>query len=785
MIIGINTSHDATFTLVDQKGCVAFILEEERFNRQKHSGFSTHLSLNYLLNKSLLNPAEVTDLVFNFEMEDDIINLLMERCYQNVARDFGSKVLRQVKAYSNHPFSCSPTMGFGTTTDMYTEIDHLKRLFPNALLSSYNHHLCHAASAYYPSGFESAAVLIADGSGRLETTSIWHAQANEIRLLKQIELPHSLGILYWLFSSFINLEEGKTMGLASYGRPLYKELIYREILGVEPNGDFRFKIPLVFWFDMDSEYAMIQIEHIFGVKRRFFQSSPLNQFHADVAASVQTVLEETIEKLAIQAMELTGEKNLCLAGGVFQNCVANGKLAERKIFKRIWIQPMANDSGAALGAGLVHFYQKNRHLQKRWKMRHPYHGIGYSQSEIAPLIRRIGASIEYQDHPSTFAANQISKGCIAGRFFGRSEVGPRALGNRSILSDARFRLNHFSVNHIKNREPWRPLAPSVLNKKMASVFTTTHPSSPWMILSFEVRKNWLTQIPAVVHIDGTARPQTVNHFNGPFLSLLSEYARQTNIPLISNTSFNLQGEPIVQHPLDAIRDAILSKIDLLLINDQPVTLPPIASPLLDALRKNRFCSLYYEYFHHKQTVYILDSNTRENDDVRTILTWLGIRWENASLNNLIRLLRENPNLDLILDNPYELRSWLAENQAIPELYPGMHIFVLEKSGFMAKNGIADFNRLLIKQFDHMSNLFGNKKILVFASQSDSETISTQMLACGFDVATRVHHPKDLKRSNPNPDHTFLVVSREYMDTFNAAIRDLGYQFGRGYLLWEF
>lgn len=781
MIIGINTGHDSSFAILETNGNVKYILEEERFNRVKNTSFSTHLSLEYLIKNTMLIPDEVTDLVFDFEIADSDITFLMNKCYQNVLNDFCEDVLNKVKAYSKHPICFSPTIGFGTKTDFYREIENLKKIFPNAKISSYKHHLCHAASAFYPSGFKSSAILIIDGAGRLETVSIWHAMDNEITFIKQLELPHSLGNLYWLFGSYINLEEGKTMGLASYGIPKYKNIIYDKILDVSENGDFKFKIPLIFWFDMDSDYAISQLENIFGIKRRVSQDSPIKQFHADIASSIQSVIEEILIKLAKQAKDLTNEENLCLAGGVIQNCVANGKLVDSKIFKNIWIQPMANDSGAALGAALIKCYLDHPKVFIRWSMKNAYCGIGYDNSEIEQILDRVKIKTTEINDIEFYCANEISKGKVIARFVERSEVGPRALGNRSILSDSRYKMNHFTVNQIKQRECWRPLAPSILHNYMGEYFESIC-DSPFMILSFDVKNNVIDDIPAAVHVDCTARPQTVSKFNDNYYILVKKYFEITKIPILLNTSFNLKEEPIVQHPIEAIRDVILSDIDILQINNFIIEEFNTNTKLKTALRNNKYCGLYFEYFKNSKIVYFLESHNIQLEFIKTIFEWLQIQFITLSKNELILHLNTNYSIELICE-PFELFNIL--NEIDKKIYDSDNkIYVLENSGFLSKNSVLDYKKLMIENLNFLKNLIGNKEILIFAILQDSNFISKNLRDFGYNNFIVIYTSAELKNFNPNPHQTFLIVSRNYMDNHNLIIKNLGYVMGQCFIQWD-
>jgi carbamoyltransferase len=657
MILGVNTSHDACFCILDDAGRPLYVLEEERFNRIKHSRFTTTISLEILLQNGLLDAEAVTDIVYSFEMDSQAEQELTKKCCDNVERDFGPSVLREVEKYFRVPqHRYSPTHGLGITTSFEQVVANLRIMFPRAAETSYMHHLCHAASAFYPSPFESAAVMVVDGSGRLETTTIWHGGKAGLERLKQIELPHSLGILYWLFSNFIGLDEGQTMGLAAYGQPVFRDFIYDRILSVDSNGDFSFKVPLVFWFDMDPEYAIEILQTLFGVKARFSQEEPLTQFHANIAASIQLVTEEVVLKLTSQARFLTGEKNLCLAGGVIQNCVANGRLVEEKIFENVWIQPMANDSGTALGAALQHYFQVNTsNVDKRWRMRTAQLGLGYESEQIKECLDRLNVTCEKSDSPAREAAEWISQGNIVGWMQGKPEVGPRALGGRSILADPRQRFNHFALNEIKDRQPWRPFAPSILGE-YKDEYLSSATDSPYMILSFPLDKDACSRVPAICHVDGSARLQTVSlEDSAIYRELIERFHQFTGIPLILNTSFNRRAEPIVQHPLDAVRDFILTGLNRLMIDDWSVAEKPVVSALLlEALTHTRFLYLYEHYLRQCSTIRIIvhkdftENQRRRRLHLEAILHWLKIDYKvvaASELSNKVSLLTASDQAD--------------------------------------------------------------------------------------------------------------------------------------------
>ena len=455
------------------------------------------------------------------------------------------------------------------------------------------HHESHAASAFFPSPYASAAVLCVDGVGEWATTTLWRGQGTSLTQLAELRFPHSLGLLYSAFTYFCGFKvdsgEYKLMGLAPYGKPRYAELIRDKLIDIKPDGSFRLTMHY-FEFMRGQVMTGDGFERLFGGLRRT-PESPLTEREFDLAASVQQVTEEVVLLLAKQVAKLTGERKLCLAGGVALNCVANGKLAEAGVFDELWIQPAAGDAGGALGAALAVALERGAsriHLGTGQDgMAGSLLGPSYTDDEISTYLTERGiphVRLTPEEMPAC-VAERLAQGDIVGWFQGRMEFGPRALGARSILGDPRDPDMQTTMNlKIKFRESFRPFAPSVLQEDTKDYFELTQ-DSPYMLLvsgiapeqrtmlqapvgttGLDLLKVPRSTIPAVTHVDSSARVQTVTeHSNLPYHRLLTAFKEQTGCPVLVNTSFNVRGEPIVQSPHEAYVCFMRTNIDLLVL----------------------------------------------------------------------------------------------------------------------------------------------------------------------------------------------------------------------------
>ncbi len=454
------------------------------------------------------------------------------------------------------------------------------------------HHESHAASAFFPSPFERAAVITADGVGEWATTSYGVGEGNRVRLLAELHFPHSLGLLYSAFTYFcgfqVNSGEYKLMGLAPYGEPRYADTIRRELIDLKPDGSFRLNLDY-FTYPVGLRMTGRKFAALFDGPRRE-PEGPLTQREMDLARSVQLVTEEAMLALARHVHRETGEPNLCLAGGVALNCVANGRLLREGPFEHIWIQPAAGDAGGALGAALAAWHEwadAPRTPDPGDAMQGAYLGPSFPPDEIEAFLQRESLPFERLDDADALAertAALLADGNVVGWFQGRMEFGPRALGHRSILADPRGREVQRVVNlKIKFRESFRPFAPSVLVERAAETFALDA-ESPYMLLVADVRgattggegldrrHHTDSPIPAVTHVDGSARVQTVDDARNPeFARLLRAFEARTGCPVLVNTSFNVRGEPIVCTPEDAVRCFRRTHMDALVLGPFLVT----------------------------------------------------------------------------------------------------------------------------------------------------------------------------------------------------------------------
>ncbi|HEX6791232.1 MAG TPA: carbamoyltransferase [Candidatus Krumholzibacteria bacterium] len=444
------------------------------------------------------------------------------------------------------------------------------------------HHLSHAASSYLVSPYQESAIVTVDGVGEWATSTICHGVGNDITILKEVHFPHSLGLLYSAYTYYlgfkVNSAEYKVMGLAPYGEPKYVDKVL-ETISYNEDGSFKMNMKY-FAYDYGLEMTNKNFEELFGQKKREPESK-LEQFHKDVAMSVQVVTEEIVLRMVRHAHELTGSKNLCMAGGVALNCVANGRVVKETPYKDVFIQPAAGDAGGAVGVA-TYLYHTVLGNERKWKWEHAYLGPEYSTDEIRRFLDENG--IVYKEFDENGMLDATVQALVdqktIGWFQGRMEFGPRALGARSIIADARNPENKTVVNlKIKFRESFRPFAPSVLEEKCSEWFELDIPS-PYMLLVADVREGKRT-IPAVTHVDQSARIQTVNEKeHARYYKLIKRFDEKTGCPLIINTSFNVRGEPIVCKPDEAYTCFMRTNMDVLVL-DKFVMYKPDQKPFND------------------------------------------------------------------------------------------------------------------------------------------------------------------------------------------------------------
>jgi len=459
------------------------------------------------------------------------------------------------------------------------------------------HHYSHAASAFYPSPFKEAIILTLDGVGEWATTTVAVGKENSINILKEIHFPHSIGLLYSAFTYYIgfkvNSGEYKVMGLAPYGQPKYKAIILKELIHLKDDGSFRLNMK---YFNYTTGLTMTndKFSKLFGQKVRNPETDLLTQFHMDIAASIQAVTEEIVLKLTTAISKETKIKNLCMAGGVALNCVANGKILKKNIFENIWFQPAAGDAGGSLGAALGFWYQELKNKRKVASsgddMRGSYLGPSFNNNEVEVVLKSLGAKYEKQNEEVLIntVANELKNQKTIGWFQGRMEFGPRSLGARSVIADPRSQKMQKELNlKVKFRESFRPFAPSVLREDVNSWFDLDR-DSPYMLLVSDVKKNIQipmsekdkklfgieklnikrSSIPAVTHVDYSARVQTVHKETNPkYYKLINKFKEITGCPVLVNTSFNVRGEPIVCSTEDAFRCFMGTNLDILVCED--------------------------------------------------------------------------------------------------------------------------------------------------------------------------------------------------------------------------
>ena len=588
LILGISAFYHDSSACIISDGEIIAAAQEERFTRIKHdASFPAH-AIRYCLKEAKINSEQIDNIVF----------------YEKPFMKF-ERLLETYLAFAPKGFlSFAKSMPLWIKDKLFQKLTLVKDLkstlgnninWSDRLLFS-EHHLSHAASAFYPSPFESSAILTLDGVGEWTTTSLAIGKGNNIKILKEIRFPHSLGLLYSAFTYYtgfkVNSGEYKVMGLAPYGEPRYANIIKENLITVAEDGSFRLDMS---YFDYATGLTMTnkKFDKLFGGPPRKSETN-LTQREMDLAASIQKVTEEIIIKLAKDIAKETGEKNLCLAGGVALNCVANGILLREKIFDNIWIQPAAGDAGGALGAALSTWHQhynKERSASKeRDAMKGSYLGPEFSDAEIEAELVKCGAIFKKLSETEMIqeVVSALANEKAIGWMQGRMEFGPRALGGRSIIADPRSPKMQNQLNlKIKYRESFRPFAPSILREDVSEWFEHDT-DSPYMLLVADVKEDKRrtmsieeealfgidklniprSSVPAITHVDYSARIQTVHADTSPkYHAVISKFKEKTGCPLVVNTSFNVRGEPIVCSPIDAFKCFMGTEIDLLAIGN--------------------------------------------------------------------------------------------------------------------------------------------------------------------------------------------------------------------------
>jgi len=586
-ILGLSAFYHDSAAVLLRDGEIVAAAQEERFTRKKHdAGFPRH-AISYCLAHAGIAAREIDYVVF-YDKPFLKFERLLETYLAFAPRGFTS--FRQAV-----PVWLQQKLFLKEHLRKELKLYDAGEPWAEKLLFS-EHHLSHAASAYYPSPFTEAAVLTIDAVGEWATTSFGVGRGDQLEIHREIHFPHSLGLLYSAFTYYtgfkVNSGEYKLMGLAPYGTPQYADLIHRHLIDVKEDGSFRLNLE---YFDYCTGLHMTnaRFHALFGGPPRK-EGEPLTQRHMNLAASVQKVTEEVVLKMTRALAAETGQKNLCLAGGVALNCVANGEILRAGHFERIWIQPAAGDAGGALGAAYAGYHgllgRPRVPLAGADRMKGSYLGPEFSQAEIESTLTQLGAKYQVLTDDELFplCAERLASGQAVGWVQGRMEFGPRALGGRSILGDARSPTMQKLLNlKVKFRESFRPFAPSVLAEDVGDWFDLDSPS-PYMLMVAEVKQSrWLpsqpaaanlsgiellktprSQIPAVTHVDYSARVQTVHRETNPrYHQLLCEFKKLTGCPVLVNTSFNVRGEPIVCTPADVYRCFMGSDIECLAIGN--------------------------------------------------------------------------------------------------------------------------------------------------------------------------------------------------------------------------
>ncbi len=587
-IIGISAFYHDSAACLLQDGKITAAAQEERFTRKRHDPNFPAEALKYCLKQASLELSQIDAIVF---YDKPIISFerLLET-YISYAPKGLKSFLKSMPVWLKEKLFLKKLI-----KDELAKIFNLKA---NSLPEVYfnEHHQSHAASCFFPSPFQEAAVLCLDGVGEWATTSAWLGKDNSLEALWEIKFPHSLGLLYSAITYYtgfkVNSGEYKVMGLAPYGEPKYVQTIYNHLIDVKSDGSFRLNME---YFDYCVGLKMVnkKFEHIFGGPARQAESL-LTQKEMDLAKSVQVVTEEIVSKLAKSLHQETGLNNLCMAGGVALNCVANGKLLKDGPFKDIWIQPAAGDAGGCIGAAYSLWHQmmaKPRKATLPDAMSGAYLGPSFSNGEINTFLEKNKIPAKFYENEDTLydqVAEDLAQEKVVGWFQGRMEFGPRALGARSIIGDPRSKKMQSIMNlKIKYRESFRPFAPSILRERVQDYFDIDY-DSPYMLLvadvlekrrislSTEDKKKWgidllnipKSDLPAITHVDYSARLQTVHKETNPsYYKLISKFEEKTGCPVVVNTSFNVRGEPIVCTPEDAYRCFMRTEIDTLVLQN--------------------------------------------------------------------------------------------------------------------------------------------------------------------------------------------------------------------------
>ena len=582
-ILGISAFYHDSAACILYNGKIIAAAQEERFTRKKHDPSLPVNAIKYCLNECNINISDIKFISY----------------YENSTKKFSRIFKTYLGSVPNGNRHFTEAMRVWLHKKLFIKkiiYKEVRKLSPKSILPKfdfYDHHLSHASASFYPSPFDKAVILCMDGVGEWATTSAWIGNNETIKPLWEIKFPHSLGLLYSAFTSFcgfkVNSGEYKLMGLAPYGKPKYADLIKENLIDIKSDGTFRLNLDY-FTFHHSFKMTNNRFSNLFGVNEREFESE-MDDIYLDIAASIQKVVNDVVLLLTKSLAEQTKIKNLCLSGGVALNCVSNGKIIEQNIFDEVWIQPAAGDAGSALGAAYLTYFHKAKKLRlinKEDSMSGSYLGPEYSNEQIESFLIKNG--LKYQKKENILLFNKIAEylenGNVIGLFNGRMEFGPRALGNRSIIGDARNIKMQTKMNlKIKFRESFRPFAPAILEEDCSNYFQL-NAKSRYMLLVAQLKqkhrinnfenklqgldklKEIRSTLPAITHVDYSARIQTVGKKNNEFFySIIKAFKELTGCPVIINTSFNIRGEPIVNTPNDAVRCFMKTNMDVLVLGN--------------------------------------------------------------------------------------------------------------------------------------------------------------------------------------------------------------------------
>lgn len=584
-ILGISAYyHDSSAALI-KNGEILYAVQEERFTRIKHDDSFPINSIKFILEKSKLKLSEISFVTF---YDKPLLK------FERLVETYIATVPTGFKSFNKAmPIWIKEKLLLKNM--IKKKLQELDDTFLEEKIKFSEHHISHAASAFFPSPFDEAIILTIDGVGEWASTSIAIGRKNHIEIKKEIHFPHSLGLLYSAFTYYlgfkVNSGEYKVMGLAPYGEPKYKDIILQKLIDLKEDGSFRMDQS---YFNYSTGLTMTnkKFSNLFSKSVRK-SNEKLLQFHMDIAASIQAVTEEVMIRIATYLSREYQIKNLCLAGGVALNCVSNGKILQKNFFKDIWIQPASGDAGGSIGSALSYWYMELKNQRKidlNDSMKGSYLGSSFSNDEVENRLIKMNANFQKLSEQEILinTAKVLSENKSVGWFQGRMEFGPRALGNRSILADPRSSDTQKNLNlKIKFRESFRPFAPAIIFEKLENWFKSNY-KSPYMLFVHEIIDNIKIEeteeekklfgidrlnkkrsnVPAITHIDYSARIQTVHkETNLKFYNLLTEFDKITNCPILVNTSFNIRGEPIVQSPEDAYRCFMGTNLDYLVIEN--------------------------------------------------------------------------------------------------------------------------------------------------------------------------------------------------------------------------